>query len=460
VTPVLIALAALTAIHFPVSTTDRIAQASVDRGVYLYFAYDGDDAAGVFADVAARDPKLAMAYWGEALANGPDLNTPMTQERFLRGRVAIEKAAALERYASARERRYIDAMAQRYRGTWPDWNDDDARYRAAMADIAGDPSDSAGDDVATLLSAEALLEFGGLGWAGSSPASAGSRRALELVTSVLARDPENAMANHLCIHLYDAAPDRAPALACAKALDAADLPPQAEHLAHMPAHYWIESGNYAAALASSERAYQLFVRLQRIPDRNSDHDRYLIHDVYVGYSAAMMLEDYAIARVWSARMNATNAASFDALTALRFDRFSDAYALATAATPSDLAVRGLAALELGRDAEARALAAQLHKLTTSGDVTELFFARVAEDDGNVDEAERWIDRAVATQRDTFTDELIPLFPALETRGAMAMRRHAYAAAVAAYRAALNAYPNDPRASAGLASALRAQGGGP
>ena len=459
-TPVLLALAALTAIHFPVSTADRIAQASVDRGVFFYFAYDGDDAAGVFADAAARDPNLAMAYWGEALAAGPDLNTPMTPERFLRGRAAIEKALALERYASARERRYIDAMAQRYQGAWADWNDDDARYRAAMANIAGGASNSAGDDVATMLSAEALLEFGGLGWAGSSPASAASRRALEVVTGVLARDPENAMANHLCIHLYDAALDRAPALACAKALDATDLPPQAEHLAHMPAHYWIESGNYAAAVASSERAYQLFVRLQGIPDRNPDHDRYLIHDVYVGYSAAMMLEDYATARIWSARMNATNATPFDALTALRFDRFSDAYALATAATPSDLAVRGLAALELGRGAEAHALAAQLRKVTTSGDVTQLFFARVAENDGNVDEAARWIDRAVATQRDTFADELIPLFPALESRGALAMRRHAYSGAVTAYRAALSTYPNDPRASAGLASALRAQRGGP
>ncbi len=459
-TPAVLALAALTAIHFPVSTTDRVAQASIDRGLLFYFAYDGGDAAGAFAGAAARDPNLAMAYWGEALASGPDLNTPMSEERFLQAQTAVQKAVALERYASDGERRYIDAMARRYKGTWADWRDGDDAYRAAMSRLAGDPKSPAQDDVATALAAEALVESGGFVWAGSSPATPDSRQALALMTRILVHDPENVMANHLCIHLYDGARDRTPALACAKRLDAAVLPPQAEHLAHMPSHYWIESGNYVAAVASSERAYQLFAQLQQIRDRNPDHDRYLIHDVYLGYSGAMMLGDYATARVWSARMNATYGTSFDALTALRFGRFSDAYSLARDAAPSDLAIRGLAALELGRDDEARAIAGQVRKLTTAGDVVELFLARVAELDGRYGEAARLIEGAVTTQRDAFANELIPLLPALEARGAFAMRRAAYADAATAYEAALTAYPNDPRALAGLEAARKAQGRGP
>ena len=60
----------------------------------------------------------------------------------------------------------------------------------------------------------------------------------------------------------------------------------------------------------------------------------------------------------------------------------------------------------------------------------------------------------------FADELIPLLPALEARGAFAMRRGAYADAVTAYGAALAAYPNDPRALAGLTAARASQGRGP
>jgi tetratricopeptide (TPR) repeat protein len=454
VIPTVLALAAATAVSFAV-TADPAAQALIDRGLLEYYAYDGGDAANSFAAAAQRQSELAMAYWGEALADGPDLNTAMTEERFVRGSAAAGKAVALEATATLRERRFIDAMALRYRGTWSDWKDDDAAYRDAMVSLTNDGSGVDGD-AAALLTAEALFETGGLTWTGSSPASADARRGLALIDGVLVRDPENAMANHLCLHLYDFAPDRSPARACAQHLDAAVLPPQAEHLAHMPAHYWIEVGDYAAALASSERAYRLFMQLQNVPGRDPDHDRYLTHDVYVGYSAAMMLSDYAVARAWSQRMSAVYATPYDALTALRFGRYTDAFALARDATPTQLAIRGLAALELGDDASARDAADRLRKLTTYGDLVQIFFGTLAQHEGRYDEAAHWIDRAVETQRQAYAAELIPLLPALEVRGALALQRAAYDDAESAYRAALAAYPNDPRAQAGLAAAHTAR----
>jgi len=447
------ALAAVAAVSFPV-TTDAAAQALIDRGLLEYYAYDGGDAANSFAAAAERQPGLAMASWGEALADGPDLNTAMTEERFVRGSAAARNAVALETSATPRERRFIDAMALRYRGSWADWKDDDAAYRDAMVALASNGSGVEGD-TAALLAAEALFEIGGLTWTGSSPASADARRGLALIDGVMAHDPENVMANHLCLHLYDFASNRSPARACAQRLDAAVLPPEAEHLAHMPAHYWIESGDYAAALTSSERAYRLFMQLQNVPGRDPDHDRYLAHDVYVGYSAAMMLGDYAVGRTWSQRMDAAYGTPYEALTALRFGRYADASALARDATPTQLAIRGLAALDLGDDASARDAADRLRKLTTYGDLVQIFFGTLAQHEGRYDEAARWIDRAVETERDTFAAELIPLLPALEVRGALALQRAAYDDAESAYRAALAAYPNDPRAQQGLAAARTA-----
>jgi hypothetical protein len=314
------AVAAATSVHLPVSATNAGAQAAIDRGLFLYYAYNGDDAAAAFGRAASLDPHLAMAYWGIALANGPDLNTAMTAERFERAAHAIRQAQQIENTSTARERMFIDAMGRRYRGSFSDWNGDETAYRDAMVRLAADSR----DENAQLLAAEALLEDGGLAWQNGSPASDLLRKALEIISGILRIDPLNPMANHLCVHLYDLAQDRTAALPCAQRLDAAAFPAEAEHLAHMPAHYWIEIGNYSAALQSSERGFALMMQLDAEPQGLKHARRYRQHDVAVGYSAAMMLGNYATAQRWAQRMESAFDSSFAGLTALRFGRYADA----------------------------------------------------------------------------------------------------------------------------------------
>lgn len=446
-----VALAAATSVHLPVSTNDAPAQSAIDRGLFLYYAYNGEAAATAFKEAASRDPALAMAYWGLALAAGPDLNTPLTATQFDVAQHAIARALPLAP-ASGSERTFVEIMARRYSGSFADWPKDDAAYRETMTAFA----QSSGDENAQLLAAEALLEHGGLAWQNDRPASDESRTALELDAAVLRADPANPMANHLCVHLYDLAPDRRPALSCAQRLDAASFPPPAEHLAHMPAHYWIESGDYAAALASSERAYALLAALETTAD-GSHTRQYHKHDVAVGYSAAMMLGNYAAALRWAQRMEIAYDSSFDALTALRFGRYAQAYAAADSAfgNPS---VRGLAALHLGRLSEAHAIAAQIeHSGATRGYLPPLFLARVAEADGRLAEAQRWVAQAAADQRSEFAGELIPFLPADEVLGFLELRSSAASAGIDAFRETLEIYPNDPRALYGLAAALVADG---
>jgi tetratricopeptide (TPR) repeat protein len=445
------AVAATTA-ELPVTTHNALAQAAIDRGIFLYYAYDGTDARKAFATAAAFDPGLAMAPWGSALAEGPDLNTPVTEERFDAAAADIRNAVSLDATASERERRLISIMALRYQGKFADWASDDAAYRKAMFAFA----ESSQDENAELLAAEALLEGGGLAWQNGALASEDSRNAMALVVTVLRDDPASVMANHLCIHLYDLAPDRAPALPCAQRLDAAVFPPEAEHLAHMPAHYWIETGEYAKALASSERAYTLLTQLEG--GFESPHaQQYAKHDVAVGYSAAMMLGNYQTAQTWSARMATVFGTGFDALTALRFGRYGDAYA-ADGSEFGGASVRGLAALHLQRISEARALAARIPSATlVQGYIPQLFRARLAEADGKYDEAEQWIEKSLQNQRDSLGGELIPLLPAGEALGDLRLRRGDTAGAIAAFTQTLDAYPNDPRALLGLAQALTADG---
>jgi tetratricopeptide (TPR) repeat protein len=447
-------IAAVTSVHLPVSTNVPQAQALVDRGLFYYYAYNGPDAVRAFAAAAARDPHLAMAYWGMALGEGPDVNTPVTAQRYERARRDIREAVALSSGLPARERAFIEGMALRYRGALADWQSDEAAYRHAMLGFAK----TSKDENAELLTAEALFEDGGMLWQRGALASDESREALALVVGVLNRDSTNPMANHLCIHAYDFAPNRSPALACARRLDAASFPPQAEHLAHMAAHYWIETGNYNAAVASSDRAYALISQLYNAEPLSEHVSQYAGHDVSVGYSAAMMLGNYATAQVWAQRMSGVFKSKFDALTALRFGRYGEAFTAGSDEFGSP-SVRGFAAVQLHRLADARVIAAQVRAagIPQGGYLTQLFLARFAEATSNDREAEHWIEVSERNQHAELAGERIPLIPAQEALGGLYLRRGRNGDAAAAFTAALAMYPNDPRALFGLASALEANG---
>ncbi len=393
----MLAFAAL-ALHFAVSTTDPAARADFERGLFLTYAYDRVDARAAFEDAARSDPSFAMAYWGEALACGPNLNRHMSETGFACGARAMAASRSLESAATPRERSYIDALSTRFEGDFPNAGDRAIDYREAMLARAQTYPE---DDDAQLLAAEAALETTGLRWQGSAPAQPPEVTALRLVTTVLARDPENAMANHLCVHLYDDAPDRTPAIPCARRLDAMQLPPQAEHLAHMAAHLWIDRGDYRRAVASSERAYALIQQLEPTGPHRAFYER---HDVYVGFSAALMQLDPAVALRWCARADATLGENFDAQTKNR-------YGLVAAPPEEADTPRNRAALT--------SLAQEQHAVTG--------------------------------------DELIALFPAEERLGGMELSGGHPRAAETAFRGALSRYRNDPWALFGLQRALQERG---
>src|SRR5580765_2258998 len=67
-------------LHHPVSTRNARAQAYFDQGLKLVFAFNHEAAIQSFERAAQLDPNLAMAYWGIALALGPNINHPMDAE--------------------------------------------------------------------------------------------------------------------------------------------------------------------------------------------------------------------------------------------------------------------------------------------------------------------------------------------------------------------------------------------
>src|SRR5262245_42190741 len=62
--------------HHPVATKNKEAQRFFDQGLILLYAFNHGEAARSFRHAAVLDPKLAMAWWGVALALGPNYNLP------------------------------------------------------------------------------------------------------------------------------------------------------------------------------------------------------------------------------------------------------------------------------------------------------------------------------------------------------------------------------------------------
>src|SRR6267143_417771 len=61
-------------LHHPVATTNPEAQKFFDQGLSFVYAFNHDEAVRSFKRAAELDPGMAMAYWGIALALGPNIN--------------------------------------------------------------------------------------------------------------------------------------------------------------------------------------------------------------------------------------------------------------------------------------------------------------------------------------------------------------------------------------------------
>ena len=420
------------------------AQLAFRSGLQMLYAYNHPAAIREFNSALRRDPHCAVAEAGIALADGTDLNTPLDPARFARAHDAARAAVALERYAAPEERALIEAVSTRYANDWDAHGADEDRYREAMASIvASHPQ----DDDAAMLYAEALMEAhgtSGLWKPNGTAATTDTQTILGLIHVVLERDPQHKMANHLCIHLYDFARDRSRALPCADRLAAMPLPFDAEHLAHMPAHAYIETGEYAKAIAASERAWQMAPT------------KYRPHDAYVGWNAAMMLGDEALAQKWGARFAQAGGVSVELTTLARFGRWN---AITAAESHADLYrpfALGCAYAHLGDVAGAKE---ELALLTAGAgtDLREMLAAQIAERNGDVSAAQAALERAIAFQTVTDTAELLPLFPAGEALGSLYLRHGRLTDARRAFSQALALYPDDPRALYGLAVTVKQLG---
>ena len=179
-----------------------------------------------------------MAYWGQALVLGPNINVAMSPDDEPKARELAQKAVALRPRASPRERAYIDAVARRYSGKSEDRKARDQDYADAMRDLHRLYPDDL--DAATMY-AEALMDLRPWGyWMPDGRPHPGTSEAVATLEAVLQRNPRHPGANHYYIHLLE--PTKNPERAEAAADRLLKLMPGAGHMVHMPSHIFQRVG--------------------------------------------------------------------------------------------------------------------------------------------------------------------------------------------------------------------------
>ncbi len=480
-------------LHHPVSTRNANAQAFFDQGLRLIYAFNHDEAARSFQRAADFDPKLAIAHWGIAEAVGPNYNDPASEERFKQAHEAIQKAVDLSANASPSEQAYIQAMAKRFPADpKADLRKAAEDYRDAMREVVKQYPDDL--DAATLF-AEAGMNLHPWGlWHQDGTPQAGTEEIVTTLESVIRRDPNHLGAVHYYIHAVEASTTPERALAGANKLAA--LAPAAGHIVHMPAHVYIRTGDYAAAVKTNEeaaavdRAYMKASGVQGIYPM-----MYYSHNLHFIAMCASMDGDYLEAKK-NADMLATHVApgvkempplegfmTIPMAVDIRFHKWNDILKMPKP-DPSMQATtgfwhfaRGMALAGTGKISEAEAeykIVSEAEKNTPADAIFQMpinnktkDILKIAEDvlGAKIAMVKKDNAGAIAMLRDAVSiqDKLNYgeppdwFFPVRESLGAAVMMTGDTAGAEQVFRADLEKNPRNPRSLYGLQQALKAQG---
>lgn len=238
--------------HRPISTSFDPAQTYFDQGMALYYGFNHEAAIQSFSEAGSIDTSCAIAWWGQALAAGPNINNPsMDSSASMFAYNAVQHALKLIKNASPMEQDLIMALSQRY--AWPipeDRTPLDSAYAEAMQEVYQKHPEDA--DVGALY-AESLMDLRPWDlWQSNGTANPGTDKVITTLEAILKKYPDHPGACHFYVHTMEASSTPEKAERAADILR--DRIPGAGHLVHMPAHIDIRTGKYGDAILANQRA--------------------------------------------------------------------------------------------------------------------------------------------------------------------------------------------------------------
>src|SRR5260370_14973421 len=182
-------------VHFPISCSKGV-ELGFNRAVALLHSFQYEQARQAFSEISTQDPTCAMAQWGVAMSHYHGLwdnrDTPA-------GRLAVKKAAELaasNATTTAREKSYIEALAEIYA---EDGKDAAAHSRAFEKKMGEVQAAYPGDNEAAIFHALTLS----ITAPKTDKTFANQRRCGELLEPIFQKLPHHPAAAHYIIHFYD-----------------------------------------------------------------------------------------------------------------------------------------------------------------------------------------------------------------------------------------------------------------
>jgi tetratricopeptide (TPR) repeat protein len=235
---------------FPVSTRNSMAQKFINQGINLLYAFNHSEAFRAFQEAARLDSKLAMAYWGQALVLGPNINAMMNPNVEHRALLMIEQAKSYIADVSQREQALINALGKRYSGKSDHRKQNDKAYANAMQEVHKRFPD---DPDITMLYVEAMMNLHPWNyWMPDGHPYEGTEEIVVLTENVMRKYPMHPGAIHMYIHLIE--PTNTPERANKAADTLLTLMPDAGHIIHMASHIYYRVGRYSDAIKSNRLA--------------------------------------------------------------------------------------------------------------------------------------------------------------------------------------------------------------
>ncbi len=476
---------ALGNVSFAVSCSEA-AQVEFNRAVALLHHMTYVQARQEFQQVAATDPRCAMAQWGIAMTLFQPLwPTRPRPEALQQGWQAVQQARSLEPptererlFVAAAEAFFVDPASSDYWARIRRWEEASAKVYAAFPE----------DDDAAAFYALAILA--------SAPPDTISRaysdRAADILLRVHERNPGHPGAMHYLIHANDVPGREHESLDVTNEYESSA--PDNPHALHMPTHIYTRLGDWDAVIRGNLRAADAALKFpagdkgQFVSDEFPHAIEYLVY-AYLQQGA----DDEAAAQIERLRAapnldpsfkTAFHLASTQARYVLERRAWNDAARIVPRqpatiewdrfAWPEAVAqfARGLGAAHSNEPDEARAAGQRLEALeAATGKAGEDLFARnirvlrlemnawIAQTAGQGEPAVAQMREAAELESATPKHAVTPgpTLPAYELLGDLFMEQDRPADAVASYQQSLELYPKRFNSLLGAARAARTLG---
>ncbi len=275
--------------EWKISTRSDSAQIFFNQGINMYYAFHIIEARASFDKATKFDPDCAMAWWGKALAYGPNIND-FGYQRPSEAYASATKANDLKKTSSPVEMALIDAMKIRYSN---DSTADQAKlnmlYRDEMKKLFIKFQQN--ENVATLYADALMLLHPWDLYDHDYQPKAWTPEIIGVLKHTLALNPKQPGANHYFIHCVEASAD--PGRAAGSAAFLAKAMPDVSHVTHMPSHIYIRTGNYTDGIKVNDDAvagYQKYA--QAFAPAQENIALYELHNIHMKLNCAQMAGNY------------------------------------------------------------------------------------------------------------------------------------------------------------------------